>query len=432
MADLLVTVTQTEEQQKIVRPASGNGHHAETVTRVISNEGHQGPTSPTSAQDDRAGSLEKYNCLRRYFTVKHCLLDSRANYAKMFLIADKTGRLGKDEIVSRLENMTDESRRAGFCPGYDWLLEMRLLHFLSLEPKLIKPAIRATLDSITKITGGRTAQTWLSAWTSLNKEDDKTLRTFLVTLTRELFIAYQTRVTVETVKANLLCLTFVAYIVITSLCLAGFLYHWDYKVLFLLFGCGVSGAWLSVYQRLSKLDESGVDIRQLTAFMNAPHGLIVSLMFGMVAPILAVLFISSGVIHSSFFPKIDSMDFLTQSYQQFKSDFSMNAASELRHYVQTLPTLPAARTGDAATQAQDQKVDSNEIVSAFQNSLDRTPAEAFERLASLKFERTFAKLLLIAFVCGFAERIIHDAIASVLKRFSKQATDQPAQAEETN
>lgn len=60
------------------------------------------------------------------------------------------------------------------------------------------------------------------------------------------------------------------------------------------------------------------------------------------------------------------------------------------------------------------------------------PAEAFERLASLKFERTFAKLLLIAFVCGFAERITHDAIASVLKRFSKQATDQPAQAEKAN
>jgi hypothetical protein len=295
----------------------------------------------------------------------------------------------KPKIESIRQGLLDDPQRL------DLLLEVEYHGLSQLQGHSLDTKLEMALDSYRRMAGEQPAKIWEAKKQGITEDEEK--RGFIRRLICDTFKIYLSIGTIEKIKLKLLNISFFSAVGITVL-LAAIVHSNNKVVIWMLLLAGLWGAFLSIFQRISSIDTSAANFRSFISLIHAPLGLLVSMGVGMLFPVIALILISSGTLRGTFLPRVDALGDVMLPYAAYSTNYSIASQQDYLEHIAEL-----------------NRTDSTN------KTIQKIPAEDLEHFSTLNFDRNFAKLLLLAFFCGFSERFVKDAVDAVARRIAKQA-----------
>lgn len=178
-------------------------------------------------------------------------------------------------------------------------------------------------------------------------------------------------------------------------------WHYHGKLITTMPLMGALGASVSVMQRIYTASFPNQNVKGLLELVYGVPGLIVSVLLGSFFPLIAALLMIAGYLQGGLFAELNGVEQIRMTYGVYKDDFL-----KWPHHIH-VDVTPALGTNNIATGFENRRLD---LVGN---------AESVNKMSTLAFQRNYAKLLFLAFLCGFAERLIPDTLSSLVSRASK-------------
>jgi hypothetical protein len=323
------------------------------------------------------------------------------------LLAEMEHFAAKAGILSEIHSLKDELEKDGISeiPVHKLLdVELRLIKVL--DQSAIQIQLERSITSYNSLFGPQAARIWETALRAAGTDIEQK-RVLLVAIKRDLYHYYESYRAIAEIKSQLFVL--VGAFAIGLALLLGLVTAITKLVVTMILLLGLAGAFLSIYIRIAKLQPGASTMADLMSLLHGTVGLFVSLLLGTIFPLIAVLFIASGNLHGSFLPRVDNVKDIFQPYSDYYTAYTEQAHREVTAHEQEFHENGGAQGNQ---QTEDKKIVQEQSILA----------DDLDHLSSVNFGRNFAKLLLLAFVCGFSERIIPDAVDNFAKKLTKRRT----------